>query len=195
MKSLTRILLLAALASLVALPALTAPAQAAKKMEVALQDDGVFISNKDIGRENALSTARFLGVTTIRMNILWWQAVPRAAELRRRCRRTSPTTSPSGTRRSAAPGHGGIKIQLDLTGDPPAWACGNKRQPYACDGYKPNVRLWKGFVKAAAHHFEGRVDAFSLWNEPNWYTWISPHKKAPLLYRKLVQAGYKQIKR
>jgi hypothetical protein len=193
MKSLTRILLLAALASLVALPALTAPADAAKRMEAAVQDDGVFISNKDIGRENALATARFLGATTIRMNILWWQVSPQS----------SSTSVPSkitynfaafdqAVNRARA---WGLKTQLDLTGDPPAWACGNKKQPYACDGYKPSVRLWKGFVKAAAKHFEGRVARFSLWNEPNWYTWISPHKKAPLLYRKLVQAGYKQIKR
>ena len=33
-----------------------------------------------------------------------------------------------------------------------------------------------------------------MWNEPNWYTWISPHKNAPLLYRKLYQAGYKAAK-
>ena len=64
MKSLTRILLLAALASLVALPALTAPAQAAKKMEVAIQDDGVFLFNQDIRPRDGAFQARFLGATT-----------------------------------------------------------------------------------------------------------------------------------
>jgi len=193
MKSLTRILLLAALVSVVALPALTAPAQAAKKMEAALQDDGVFIFNSDIGRENALGSARFMGATTIRMNILWWQASPNR----------NSTAVPSNINynfaawdQAIARAKGwGLKVQLDLAGDPPAWACGNKKVPYACDGYKPNVRLWKGFVKAAAKHFKGDVKRFSMWNEPNWYTWLSPHKKAPLLYRKLVMTGYKQVKR
>jgi hypothetical protein len=195
MKSLTRILLLAALASLMALPALTAPAQAAKKMEAALQDDGVFIFNADIGREAAFARAYYMGATTIRMNILWWQAVPTSQR--------NQTSVPSNITYNfgiwdtaiARAKAWGLKVQLDLAGDPPAWACGNKKVPYACDGYKPNVRLWKGFVKAAARHFKGKVKRFSLWNEPNWYTWISPHKKAPILYRELVQAGYKQIKR
>ena len=102
---------------------------------------------------------------------------------------------PLGSGGQPRAGRTGIKTQLDLAGDPPAWACGNKKEPYECDGYKPNVRLWKDFVKAAARHFKGRVNRFSLWNEPNWYTWISPHKKAPLLYRKLVQTGYKAIKK
>ena len=195
MKSLTRILLLVALASVVALPALTAPAQAARKMEAALQDDGVFIFNKDIGAVNAFSTARFLGATHVRMNILWWQAVPPSQR--------NQKTVPSNITYDFRPwdtaifrgSQWGIKTQLDLAGDPPAWACGNKRVPYECDGYKPNLRLWKGFVKAAARHFKGDVNRISMWNEPNWYTWISPHKKAPLIYRKMVQAGYKQVKR
>ena len=52
MKSLTRIMLVAAL---VVLPLLAAsPAQAAKKMEVALQDDGVFLYNEHYDREPAL---------------------------------------------------------------------------------------------------------------------------------------------
>src|SRR5688500_17060036 len=65
------------LATLVAIPLLApASANAAKKMEVATQDDGVFIFNQDIGREAALRAARNMGVTHLRLNILWWQAVP-----------------------------------------------------------------------------------------------------------------------
>jgi hypothetical protein len=195
MKSLTRMLLLVALASVVALPVFAAPAHAAKKMEAALQDDGVFIFNSDIGRENALASARFMGATTIRMNILWWQAVPVA----QRNQATVPSNiaynfSAWDTAIARARGWG-MKVQLDLAGDPPAWACGSGKIPYECDGFKPKVRLWKGFVKAAAKHFKGQVKRYSMWNEPNWYTWLSPHKKAPLLYRKLVQTGYKQVKR
>jgi hypothetical protein len=86
-------------------------------------------------------------------------------------------------------------VQLALVGDPPTWACGNKRPPYECDGYKPNRRQFKKFAQAAASHFRGRVKRYSIWNEPNWYTWLSPHKKSPILYRKLYQAGYKGVKR
>jgi len=193
MKPLTRILLLAILA---ALPALAAtPAHAAKKMEVATQDDGVFIQNKDIGREAALAAARNMGVTNLRLNILWYSAVPDSQQNSRTVP-ANPTYdfSPWDIVIKRAKKYG-ITTQLDLAGDPPAYACGNKKVPYACDGYKPNVKLWKDFVGAVATHFKGKVKRYSLWNEPNWYTWISPHKKAPLIYRKLLQTGYKTIKK
>jgi hypothetical protein len=193
MKPLIKILLLASLA---ALPALAAtPAQGAKHMEAATQDDGVFIYNDDIGREAALRAARSMGITTLRLNILWWQAVP----LSQRNSANVPANPAynfslwdAAIKRAKAYG---IKSQIDLAGDPPTYACGNKRAPYDCDGYKPNVKLWKDFVGAAAAHFKHKVKRYSLWNEPNWYTWISPHKRAPLIYRKLLQTGYKAIKR
>ncbi|HEX6160101.1 MAG TPA: hypothetical protein VF111_08045 [Thermoanaerobaculia bacterium] len=196
MKSLIRTLLLT---TLVVLPLLAPPtANAARKMEVAVQDDGVFIFDDPfitMDRDSALRFSRFLGVTHIRMNILWWQAVPMSQR--------NQTTVPSNivydfrvwddaVARAAAYG---LKSQITLAGDPPAWACGNKKVPYECDGYKPNVKLWKGFVKAAVAHFKGRVKRYSLWNEPSWYTWLSPHKKSPLLYRKLAMTGYKAAHR
>jgi hypothetical protein len=194
MKSLTKILLLT---TLVVLPLLApAPAHAARKMEVAIQDDGVFLYNQDIGREAALRAARALGATHLRLNVLWGaQAVVPSQQ--------NQTSVPSNITYNFAPwdfviqraAAYGIKTQLDLTGDPPAWACGTKRPPYQCDGNKPKIKYWKHFVAAAADHFRGSVKRYSLWNEPNWHTWLSPHKKSPRLYRKLVQTGYKAIKR
>ena len=184
------------LTMLVVLPLLApAPANAARKMEVATQDDGVFIFNQDIGREAALRAARNMGVTHLRLNILWWQAVP-ASQRNQTAVPSNITYNFSAWDTAIARARAyGIKSQLDLAGDPPAYACGSKEVPYECDGRKPNVRLWKHFVSAAASHFRDTVTRYSLWNEPNWYTWLSPHKKAPLLYRKLVQKGYKAIHR
>ena len=187
-----RLLILAALA---VLPLLAAPpAQAGKQMEVALQDDGVFLYQEHYDRDLAFRQLRNLGATHLRMNILWWQPIPAGQR--------TQTTVPSNITynwgvwddaidRAA---DFGIKVQLDLTGDPPAWACGNLRPPYSCDGFKPNRALFAHFVRAAVAHFKGRVSRYSLWNEPNWYTWISPHKQAPILYRKLYEAGYDAAK-
>ena len=193
MKPLARILLpviLVALASAVT----AAPASAGKQMEVAVQDDGLFIFQDHSNREAALSRARAMGVTTIRMNILWWQPIPRAQR--------TQTTVPSPIRYDFSAWDGaiararayGIKTQLDLTGDPPAWACGSKKPPYACDGFRPSVPLFQHFAAAVAQHFKGRVSRYSIWNEPNWYTWLSPHDEAPILYRNLYIAGYNAIK-
>ena len=72
---LTKLLLVAALAALPLLAA-TTPAQAGKQMEVALQDDGVFLYNEHYDIDTAYQRLRALGATHLRMNILWWQTVP-----------------------------------------------------------------------------------------------------------------------
>ena len=193
MKSPIRILLIVALA-LVPLQA-AAPAQAAKKMEILLQDDGIFLFTQPYyDRDYAFLQARALGVRGLRVNVQWFDAMPES--------QWRPATKPANITYDwskwdnliARARQFGIHVQLALVGDPPTWACGNKRVPYACDGYKPNRRHFRAFAKAAAAHFRGRVKRYSIWNEPNWYTWLSPHKKSPLLYRKLYQAGYKGVK-
>jgi len=47
----------------------------------------------------------------------------------------------------------------------------------------------------AVRHFKNKVKRFSIWNEPNWFAWISPHKQAPLIYRRIYMAGYKGVKK
>ncbi len=193
MKSLAKILLVAALA-VVPLQA-AAPAQAAKKMEIQLQDDGIFLFPNDYySRDVAFRQARALGVTGLRMNIQWFMAMPRA--------QAQSTIKPSQVNYQfgvwdnaiARARQYGMHVQLALAGDPPAWACGNLRQPYDCDGYMPNVAEFRAFAQAVAAHFGGSVWRYSIWNEPNWYTWISPHDRSPMLYRELYQAGYEGVK-
>ena len=193
MKSLTRIMLLAALAVLPLLAA--APAHAAKKMEVVIQDDSVFLYQADYyDRETAFRQLRKLGATRLRLNVLWFRTMPSSQALQR--------TKPSRIDYDwsiwdsviARAKQYGIDVMLDLTGDPPRWACGNKKPPGICDGYKPNTREFQAWTKIAAAHFGNAVKRYSIWNEPNWFTWIRPHKNSPLIYRKLYQAGYKGVK-
>jgi hypothetical protein len=189
---LAKLLLIAGLAALPLLA--TTTAQAGKGMEVAIQDDGVFVYNEYSDMDEAYQRLRALGATHLRMNVLWWQVVPAAERLQ--------TTTPAVINYDwgvldqaiARAATYGIKVQLDLTGDPPSYACGSKLPPYSCDGFKPDRALFAHFVGSAVAHFRGRVSRFSLWNEPNWFTWISPHDQAPLLYRRLYQAGYAAAK-
>ena len=44
-------------------------------------------------------------------------------------------------------------------------------------------------LRTVAAHFKGRVDRYSIWNEPNLSAWLSPSKSAPQLYRSLYSAG------
>lgn len=193
MKPVTRILLLLGLAAIPLFAA--APSHAAKKMEVVIQDDGVFLYQSHYNRDRAYQQLRALGASQMRLNVLWWQTMPQSQALaKKKPRRIAYNWGlwDNAIQRAKA---FGIKVQLDLTGEPPRWACGNKRPPNKCKGYKPNPAAFQQFAQAAAKHFGKRVQRYSIWNEPNWYSWLSPHKNAPLIYRKLYQAGYKGVKK
>lgn len=194
MKPVTRTLLLVVLAMLPL--AAAAPSHAAKKMEVVIQDDGIFLYNSPYyDRDRAYRQARDLGVSQLRMNVIWWMTMPESQALAKKKPRRVAYNWGLWDAAIARAKAFGMKVQLDLTGDPPRWACGNKKVPNECDGYKPNTKSFQQFAQAAAKHFGKRVQRFSIWNEPNWYTWIRPHKKSALIYRKLYQAGYKGVKK
>jgi hypothetical protein len=183
----------ALLTCLLALPLVAVPpAHARKGMELALQDDGVFLYRQYYNREKGLQQAQQLGVTRLRVNLLWGKAIGPAA--------AASTTKPANLTYNfriwddlidAAARHG-IRVTLTLSGQPvPAFASGHRRQ----DQYKPNAKRYGEFVSAVVSHFRGRVDTIVLWNEPNHKAWLTPVKSQGTIYRKLYIAGYKAAKR
>ena len=193
MKSFTKLLVLAALAALPLIA--TAPAHAAKNMEVVIQDDSVFLYGADYyERETAFRQLRKLGATRLRVNVLWFRTMPDTQAL--------ATTKPARIDYNwsiwdnliARAKQYGIDVMLDLTGDPPTWACGISEPPGICDGYQPDTEEFRAFTQAAAAHFGSSVTRYSIWNEPNWHSWVRPHENAPLIYRRLYQAGYEGVK-
>jgi hypothetical protein len=88
----------------------------------------------------------------------------------------------------------GIKVQMTVAGPAPAWANGKHRAGLHQGAYKPNARLYGQFIHDVAMHFKGRVDRYSIWNEPNWPGWLAPYKSAPSIYAKLYRAGYAGVK-
>ena len=175
--------------------ALPAPAGAARGMEVAVQDDSLllFRPGQYMGLNTAYRKLRAMKTSRTRMNLLWGYVVTASQRNLPTKPRTSSTTGPSTTAPSGRARRRGVKVQLTLTGPAPAWATPTRSVD---TGYiKPNVRLFKKFVKKVAHRYRRKVDRFAIWNEPNWYKWLGPLRRAPRLYRKLYIAGYKAIKR
>src|SRR5262249_21782072 len=84
----------------------------------------------------------------------------------------------------------GIKLQLTLTGPAPAWAT----KDHKAGPNEPDPQKFAAFVRTVAAHFDGRVDRYSIWNEPNLSAWLAPSAKAPKLYAHLYKAGYTAIK-
>jgi hypothetical protein len=167
-----------------------AAASAAPRMEFALQDDAVFVEQRWMPREKALEHARALGTKRLRVNILWARTLVSGAD-----QRTPPADGPRydfskvDALQAQAAAHG-IKLQLTVTGPAPAWATKDGK----VGGYQPDPVKFGAFVRTVAAHFKGRVDRYSIWNEPNLSAWLSPSRTAPAQYRGLYKAAYTAIK-
>jgi hypothetical protein len=174
--------------------AASSTAHAAPGMEVGLQDDSVFLYQSYYNRQVALAQARQLGVTRLRVNVLWNRIASAQA------RQTTPPAQvtynwgPYDSLVDAAAADG-IKVQFSIAGPAPAWANGKHRNSLHAGAYKPNPTLYGRFVHDVAQHFAGRVERYSIWNEPNWVGWLAPLATAPREYGRLFRAGYAAVKR
>jgi hypothetical protein len=188
---LTRLLALAAtLAAAVAALASAPAAHAARGMEVALQDDAVLLHHAYYDSNVAMRQIHELGVDHIRTNLLWANVMPGyEANSRTQPALVHYDFSQFDQLIGAASAYG-IHVQLTVAGPAPAWAAGNHR----IGPYKPNAAKYGAFLRTVVQHFRGRVQRYSIWNEPNYFGWLAPLAQAPHLYRALYVAGYAAVK-
>lgn len=176
-------------------------AAAAPGMEVALQDDYVFVQQYYHGREPALAQARQLGVTRLRVNARWANVVTGSKRRNAPKRPRYDWSKFDGLIADAA--RHGIRLQMTFTGPAPAWATSNRK--IGNRGVKSAA--FGRFVRDAAKHFKGRIDRYSIWNEPNWHSQLEPSNacrkndwgprcdaRLGALYRALYVAGYRSVK-
>jgi hypothetical protein len=169
---------------------LTASANAAKGMEIALQDDATFLYGlKDPFK--GLDKARALQTTYIRTNVYWNSVLGSQAKKKKKPKRLRYKWGHYDDLIQRA-AERGMAVELTLTGPAPRWAAKK-----ASEGYVKNVnsKQFGQFARDAAAHFSPLgVKRYSIWNEPNLRLWLSPLKKSPRIYRKLYLAGYKSLK-
>lgn len=183
------------LAAVVAAALLVAPAtsQAARGLELAIQDDATFITgNKRVPLDEAFDRSRAIGVTRIRVNLLWAYSMQPSQYRARRKPETINYTFSQVDRLVDEAAERGIRIHLSLTGPAPRWASAKRSLRLAW--YKPSVREFGEWAAVVGEHFKGRVDRYSIWNEPNWKTWLGPLGSAPSIYRGLYTRGYAALK-
>jgi hypothetical protein len=173
------------LALLLAAPAV---ASAAAPIEFALQDDSVFLDQRFMDREHALDHAAALHTKRIRVNIQWARVLTTDPGAKQATGAAYDFSRFDALQQAAAKRN--IKLQLTLTGPAPAWAT----KDHKVGPNQPDPVKFAAFSRTVAAHFKGRVDRYSIWNEPNLRAWLAPTSKAPKLYRGLYSAGYKSIK-
>jgi hypothetical protein len=169
------------------------PAKTSHELVVGVQDDPVFVrlpSSYGGRGTSQVMPARLgyerlatLGVRILRIAIHWAAVEP----------------SPSAT--AGAWGYydaaiararaAGLTVQLALTGPAPAFATAD----HSIGANEPSASAYARFADAAATRYRGLVNTYSIWNEPNWWNLLQPHRIAPLLYRRLYEAGYAAVKR
>jgi hypothetical protein len=178
--------LLAAVAALAGAGIAAQPASAAPRMEVAIQDDAVFLHPQfPYSITKGYQQAKALGTKWVRFNILW-------ADYKASCKKNGnsrcfqPWDDAVDTAR-----RNGVSVQMTIAGTPQYEPDGDKWLSYN----RPKAARYKIFVTLVAKHFKGRVFRYSLWDEPNLPRWITPRSQAPKIYRALVLAGYSAIKR
>jgi hypothetical protein len=193
---------IAAVALVVTALATAAPTAFASSSQLSvMEDDHLLLYSDDATREAALDQMQRLGVTTIRTLVMWRHLAPQPTALKRPAFDATDPASYGGWAPYDALVQGArarsMQVLMTPTSPVPAWAseCGRSApRRWVC---KPRASDYGDFVQALATRYSGsyaaagvtlpRVDAWSLWNEPNHRLWLMPHTGGR--YRALANAG------
>lgn len=219
-------LLLAVASVAVGLLGLTAQAQASSSQQSMFQDDRL-LQNSDPGvQARALDDLKAAGVKSIHTLVLWKNLAPSStkASVPSGFDATNPATGYDQDYFAAIDrlvedaSQRGIQVLLSPTGPAPDWALdclSYEKRKYGREKgtCRPNPKLYGQFVTALAKRYSGnftvdgtripKVKQWSIWNEPNLNSWISPqilkfrNKKVSvgaMIYRNLVYAGTKALR-
>lgn len=200
--------------------ALLAPASAAASatQESLLQDDDLLLYGGPGVADRTLTELKLLGVDRVRVSIHWRNVAPaRRSDLK-------DPTDPGSYERSQFDGvdhllraarSQGIKVLVTVTGPVPDWAGGELRGRRSV---RPSTKAYGQFVEMLGRRWSGsyrdenqgkgvlpRVDAWSLWNEPNWWSSLlpqwritkrgNPRPVAARMYRRLHRAASAGLER
>jgi hypothetical protein len=174
--------------------AVVAPiADASTRQLTVMQDDAQVRGRTD----RTLNEFDRLGVDVVKVNLYWDEVAPN-----RRRKPAGFDGSDPGDYSWSNYGQviGGIidrgmRPYLSLGGRGPRWATGRKGRKGT---YRPDAKEFRRFAEAAGRQFP-EVDIWSIWNEPNLYSWLSPQRRkrvpvSPSIYRKLYLAGHRGLR-
>jgi hypothetical protein len=184
-----RALLLAALAPLAAALVHTAPARANSTQATILQDDPKIVYTSNSKRTKRLNELQGLGVDIVKVRVSWGFLAPRRRP--HNFNGADPAAYGNGFDRYHQIVDGahsrGMDVLFQLGGTAPDWATPGKSAIR-----NPNPAEFGKFVEAVGKAFP-TVRMFSVWNEPNLVSWLSPQvsggvPQSPRIYRGLLNA-------
>ncbi len=207
---------IAAVSTVAGLPA---PA-AASVTQLSIIQDSPRVLSDSIG---TLATFRALGVSTVRVIVVWSQVAPgwEGRTPPRNFDATDPGAYPAANwapydaivKIAAADG---ITVDFTLSGGAPRWAEGPGIPPAALDNpywaWRPSAQAFGQFVQAVGERYSGtfvprgqvaplpRVSFWAIWNEPNFGEDLGPQAVngstvalGPSMYRNLVGRAWNAL--
>jgi len=208
-----------AIASVSAAVALPAQASASVDQLSIIQDSNHVLSDP----AGTLATIRALGVSTVRVIVVWAQIAPNweGRTAPRNFNAADPAAYPAG---NWAPydtivklaSADGIAVDFTLSGGAPLWAEGPGIPRAALDNqywaWRPSAQAFGQFVRAMGERYSGtyvprgqtaplpRVSFWAIWNEPNFGEDLGPQAIAgstvptgPVMYRSLVGQAWNSL--
>jgi hypothetical protein len=188
----TRPLVLVALVLVAAL--LPSAAASAKSTQATmLQDDGELLYGSSELRAKRLDELKSLGVDIVKVRVRWRDLAPNKPS-----NGADPDSYDSAAWAPydsivAGASDRGLGVLFQLGGTAPDWATPGKSPVN-----KPNASEFGKFVQAVGTRFP-TVSSFSVWNEPNLSSWLSPQvtgkvPQSPRIYRGLLRAAASGLK-
>ena len=180
------------IAMLVAAACAAPAADASSRQLLIMQDDSQLRSAPTA----TLDEFDSLGADVVKVNLYWDDVAPGG----RRKPAGFDGSNPSGytwdfyVAIDQAIRNRGMRPYFSLGGRAPAWATKRRGRRGT---YRPSAKEFRLFAQAAGSQFPS-VDIWSIWNEANLYSWLSPQRVrrvpvSPGIYRGLYLAGHRGL--
>jgi hypothetical protein len=180
------------LAVLVAAAVAAPAAHASSHQRLIVQDDGAVRSAPDA----TLGEFASLGADIVKINLYWDEVAPSGRRKPSGFDGANPASYNWGSYDAAIQAivaHG-LQPYISLGNHAPRWATGRGGR---AGTNRPNVKEFQRFAEAAGARYP-QVHIWSIWNEPNLYSWLSPQRShgtplSPSIYRNLYLAGHRGL--
>jgi hypothetical protein len=173
--------------------ALAAPAADASSRQLTIMQDDAHVRGAP---DATLDEFAALGVDIVKLNLYWDEVAPGGRRKPAGFDGASPGAYSWGSYENAVRAilARGMQPFLSIGGRAPDWASRRKGRRGT---YRPSAKEFRLFAEATGRKFPD-VRIWSIWNEPNLYSWLSPQRRrgipqSPSIYRGLYLAGYRGL--
>ncbi len=171
-----------------------APAADASSRQVLIMQDDAHVRSAP-----AATLAEFadLGADVVKVNLYWDEVAPNTRRKPAGFDGANPAGYAWGSYDTAVQAivAQGMRPFLSIGGHAPRWATRGRGRAGTS---RPNAKEFRLFAQAVGQRY-ANVDMWSIWNEPNLYSWLSPQRSksgtplSPSIYRGLYLAGYRGL--